>query len=116
MRPSICFTFYIAFSFLTGCKSDCYYINYNYSKYFGNIKIDTIYPDIGNHNSKLASFNGNSINATLQWFIIKPEVGDSIIKKSGSLEYILIKKDKTYIQRFDCENGKGIIIDEWDNL
>lgn len=98
-----------------GCNCDCYYINLNYSKYSGNLRIDTIYTDIGDHNTKLASFKGYGVNATLPWFIIKPEIGDSIIKKEGSLEYILIKKDRTYIQRFDCENEKAIIIDQWEN-
>lgn len=80
----------------------------------GAFTIDTIYIDVKVHSDILQ--NGFSrIKYVLPYFLIKPQVSDSIYKVKGVFEYVLIKKDSTYVQSYSCQTKEAFFVDKWKN-
>ena len=80
----------------------------------GHLRIDSIFLDYINHAYALINKKGEKI-LIYDDFIIQAKVGDSMYKELGKTEYVLIKKDSTYIQKWDCKQMKAIIVDKWMN-
>lgn len=90
-------------------------IRMNFSKESGSFVIDTIYLDVGAHAYIMQSKNGDRIKYDEGFLAIQAEVGDSIYKPKGVFEYVLVKKDSTYVQSWSCSHKESFIIDRWKN-
>jgi hypothetical protein len=91
-------------------------INMNYLEDSGSFIIDNIKLDVRVHSHVMID---NETNFRLKFgekdFLIQPEVGDSIFKVKGVFEYVLIKKDSTYVQSWSCETEEAFFVDKWKN-
>ncbi|RYD50354.1 MAG: hypothetical protein EOP52_14220 [Sphingobacteriales bacterium] len=77
----------------------------------GHVKIDTIYSRWGDHASTAENKKyGSKILFNETDFVIGPEIGDSLVKIKGNADYILYTADSVYVQRFDCDKGRAIIV------
>jgi hypothetical protein len=90
-------------------------INMNYLDEYNSFKIDTLYMDIRVHADIMSTKNKQRIEYDKEDFLIQPEVGDSIFKVKGVFEYVLIKKDSTYVQSWSCEKEEAFFVDKWKN-
>lgn len=81
----------------------------------GSFKIDSIYMDLDFHSDVVEDCNKNRILYESEDLVIQPMLGDSIYKPKGIYEYVIIKKDSTYVQSWKWETKEAFIIDKWKN-
>jgi len=67
----------------------------------GNIIVDSIFNDWRNHAQAAKDKNGNKVLYMPSNLSIQPEIGDNLIKDTGTVEYTIIRGDSMYIQKWD---------------
>ena len=76
----------------------------------GNIIVDSIFSDWRNHAQAAKDKNGNKVLYMPSNLSIQPEIGDNLIKDTGTVEYTLIRGDSMYIQKWDCLHMKQVVV------
>jgi hypothetical protein len=100
-------------SLLISCAdhvSDCVEGERRIKEWHGNIIVDSIFNDWRNHAQAAVDKNGNKVLFMPSNLVMQPEMGDSLYKDTGTVEYTLVRGDSLYIQKWDCIKRKQIIV------
>lgn len=86
------FVFFNIWSHFFGVKPKEYLLRKAYSEHFSG-KVDSIYYDESNHNTMVTIIHGGYLYPVYRDWETKIEKNDSLFKKEGSLQLIILKKN-----------------------
>lgn len=81
----------------------------------GSFKIDTVYLNMRIRSYVMESNDHQQIKFHGNQLYFFPEKGDSIYKELGKIEFVLTKKDSTYVQLWSCKEDAPKVIKRWKN-